>query len=210
MSVGWVINDQRLAFDAESHRYMLADRELPSVTRILADQGIADFSGPWFDEAVKVRGQMVHLAIALDVEGDLDEDTLDPALAPYFAGWRRFLSESGAIVEHWERPVCDPELGYAGTLDGIVVLPNQKGVTRRTVLDVKRALYPSAGPQVAAYLRCARALYTTPVLFNRAALVLPGDGSYHFRPLTGELDELIFLSALRLYHFRRTHGLIAA
>lgn len=206
----FVVNDPGLTFDPELHLYTLGDRDLPSVTQVLASAGVSDFNGPWFDDDAKVRGQMVHLAIALDNEGDLDDDTLDPVLEPFLAGWRRFVAESGAVIEHWERAVCDPELGFAGTLDGVIVLPNQKGVTRRTVVDVKRALYPSAGPQVAAYTRCARALYATPTVFNRAALVLPGDGSYQFQPLTDPSDEQVFLAALRVYHFRRAHGLIAA
>lgn len=202
-----VMNDPRLTFEESSHRYMLGDRELPSVTRILADQGVSNFTGPWFDDSAKARGRAVHLAIALDNEGDLDEDALDPVIVPYLEAWRRFKAESGAVIEHWERPVCDPELGYAGTFDVIVQL---RGMSRRTVLDIKQALYPSAGPQVAAYLRCARALYPASTLFNRAALVIPGDGSYCLKPLTDPADELVFLSALRLYHFRRTHGLSAA
>lgn len=205
---GWTMNDPRLVFDEAAHAYTLGERRLPSVTQILADVGVADFSKPHFTEDVAERGRLIHLAIALDNEGDLDDETLDPALQPYIDGWRRFLAESGARVEHWERPVCDPELGFAGTLDGVIVLPST-GVPRKTVLDVKRALYPSAGPQVAAYTRCARALYEGPVLFNRAALVLPGDGSYRLHMLVDATDEYTFLAALRLYHWRRQHGVAA-
>lgn len=203
------MNDPRLAFDAEAHRYDLAGRALPSVTQVLKAAGIAAFDSPWFTDAVRDRGSFVHQAIALDVEGALDDDTLDPVLAPYVEAFRRFRAESGAAIEHWERPVCDPALGYAGTLDGVIVLP-QKGAARRTVIDVKSAVYPATGPQVAAYLRCARALYTEPVLFNRAALVLKADGSYQLHPLTDANDEQVFLAALRVFHFRAQHGLEAA
>lgn len=206
---GWTVNDHRLAFDAAAHAYTLGDRRLPSVTQILADVGVADFSDPHFSDDVKERGRRIHHMIALDVEESLDDDTVTDELQPYLTAWRRFLAESGAQIEFWERPVCDPELGYAGTLDGIVVLPGER-MQRRTVLDIKRALYPSAGPQLAAYLRCARDLYPQPVLFNRAALVLPGDGSYRLQPLTEPTDDHTFLAALRLYHWRRQHGVVAA
>lgn len=205
---GWTMNDPRLRFDADAHAYFLGERRLPSVTQVLADVGVADFSSPHFTDAVKERGSVIHKTIALDVEEALDDESVSDELWPYLRGWRAFVAESGAVVEFWERPVCDPELGFAGTLDGIVVLP-QTGVTRRTVLDVKRTLYPSAGPQVAAYTRCARALYEKPVLFNRAALVLPGDGSYRLVPMLEATDEHIFLAALRLFHWRRANGLAA-
>lgn len=192
----------------DDHRYFLGERELPAVTRILAVAGLAQFDAPWFTDQVKARGQAVHATIALDIEGDLDEDSLDPVLEPYLAGWRRYLAESGAEVEHSERMVCDAIAGYAGTLDLIVREPRAgaASVTRRTVLDIKPALYPSVGPQVAAYARCARALYDGPVLFQRAALILPGDGSYRRESLTDAADELTFLAAVRLFHWRASHG----
>lgn len=197
-----------LVFDVASHTYRVGDRELPSVTRILQDAGLADFSKPWFTEERRERGQLVHAAIALDNEGELDEDSLDPVLYGYVEGWRRYLHEVGGVVEHFEQPVYDEASGYAGTLDAIVCEPPAKGtVPRRTVLDVKPGLYPSVGPQTAAYLRCARRLYDTPVLFNRAALILPGDGTYTREPLTDVDDELVFLAATRLWHWRTTHGL---
>lgn len=198
--------DQALVFDADAHRYTLGERELPSVTRILEDVGLSDFSAPWFTAATRDRGTHVHAAIALDNEGALDEDTLDPALVPYLEGWRRYLAESGAVVEHYEQPVCDPDACYAGTLDAIVLEPTPLGrPTRRTVLDIKPAFYPSVGPQVAAYARCARSLYGGAVLFQRAALVLPGDGTYIRKPLTDATDELTFLAAVRIFHWRSIH-----
>lgn len=192
----------------EDHRYFMGERELPGVTRILSEARLSNFSAPWFTPEVKARGQAVHATIALEIEGVLDEETLDPVLVPYLDGWRRYGHEKGATVEHSERMVCDPAAGYAGTLDLIVMEPeHQRGpLTRRTVLDVKPALYPSVGPQVAAYTRCARSLYDRPVLFQRAALVLPGDGSYRREPLTDSTDEYTFLAALRLFHWRSSHG----
>lgn len=201
--------DLPLVFDAFLHRYTVGERELPSVTSILREAKLSDFSAPHFTEAVRMRGQLVHAAIALDNEGDLDFDTLDPVLVPYIEGWRRYLSESGAVVEHFEKAVCDLSAGYAGTLDAVVLEPNSRpGPTRRTVLDIKPALYPSVGPQVSAYLRCARGLYDGPVLFQRAALVLPGNGSYRREPLTDPTDEPTFLAACRIFHWRAAHGVL--
>lgn len=197
--------DLPLRFEPDTHQYFTGDLELPSVTRILSEARIADFSKPWFTDAVKERGTLVHAAIALDNEGALDYDALDPQLVGYVDGWRKYLAESGATVEHFEKAVCDRQTGYAGTLDVIVVEARQNGPTYRTVLDIKPALYPSVGPQVAAYARCARQLYETPVVFRRAALVLPGDGTYFRHALTDATDEIVFLAAVRLFHWRQAH-----
>lgn len=196
----FVLNDPRLTFDAESHRYQLGDRVLPSVTGILKDTGLADFSAPWFTADCLERGSFIHQAIALDVEGVLDDDVLDPSLRPYLDGWRQFLSDTGYEIDRWETPVCDPVLGYAGTLDGILRMPNAGA--RRLLVDIKRGFYRSAGPQTAAYKRLAGQFYSQPVFFDRAVVQLMGDGRYQFHQLTNPSDERVFLAALTVHHWK--------
>jgi hypothetical protein len=188
------------------HRYFAGDRELRGVTSVLDDGGITDFDKPWFDDFAKERGGAVAAMIALDVENDLDEGSLDPALIPYLGAWRLYLAESGAVVEHCEKVVGDAALGYAGTLDSIVRLP-QHGPQRRLLIDVKLGLYPSVGPQTAAYARAAVALYPNAVFFDRAALVLEKDGTYKLEPLKDRTDESTFFAALRVATWRQAHGI---
>lgn len=205
---GWAKNDARLSFDEASHEYRLGDLKLTSVTQILAMLGLADFSGPWFSDAIKARGTYLHQAIQLDVEGDLDDDTLDEQLQGGVAGWRKFLSDTGAVVEHAECMVCDPELRVAGRLDYIVILPDPRAPERtvRMLLDVKRGLYPCAAIQLAAYVDLAAALYEKPVYFRRAALVLPGDGSYRLVHFDDPLDRATWHAAVRILQWRLAHG----
>lgn len=205
----YVMNDPRLEFDAAAHVYRLGERVLPSVTQILAAVGLSDFSAPHFTEAVRDRGSMVHAAIMLDNEGDLDEETLDPQLVPYLSGWRRFLQESCATIEFWEQRLCDPDLGVAGTLDGVILLEGASGRTRRVIVDVKRGHYPSASIQLAAYQHMAYALYPKPVVFERAVVELPGDGNYRVHTFTDHLDRTTWQAAVRLYQWRAQHGLAA-
>jgi len=205
------MNDPRLAFDVTAHAYTLGGQTLPSVTQILAAQGIGDFSAPYFTQDVKDRGRAVHTAIAADIAGTLDDGSLEPDILRCVEGWRLFQVETGATVDFWEQPVCDPTAGYAGTLDGVIVTDHLTR-PRRTVLDVKRALYVSAGPQIAAYRRCAYDLYDAPVVLHRAALVLPGDGSYKLHPFDApehQHDERVFLHACFLYHWRVAHACAA-
>lgn len=204
---GWTKNDARLAFDEASHEYSLGDLRLTSVTQILALTGLAQFNAPWFSEATKARGTYLHEAIALDVEGDLDDDTLDEQLRGGVDGWRKFMADTGARIEFAEQMLCDPDLRIAGRLDYIVTMPDprQPGRTVRVLLDVKRALYPCAAIQLAAYVDLATALYDHPVYFRRAALVLPGDGSYVLHHFTDHLDRATWQAAVRILHWRQDH-----
>lgn len=203
----WVKNDPRLEFDEATHTYRLGETVLTSVTQVLAQAGLADFSAPWFTEAIKARGTYLHQAIQLDVEGDLDDETLDAQLRGGVDGWRKFLADTGARIEHGERLLCDPDLRVAGRLDYILLMPDPRHPGRmvRTLVDIKRGLYPCAAIQLAAYVDMASALYDGPVSFHRAALVLPGDGSYRLHPFTDHLDRATWHAAVRIVNWRSAH-----
>lgn len=204
-ALGFIKNDDRLAFDDATHSYRLGDLRLTSVTKALALCGLADFNAPWFSDAVKARGTFLHEAIALDVSGELDEASLDPELEGGLAGWRAFMEETGAEIEHGERMLCDPDLQIAGRLDYIVRVMD-RGRPARWLIDVKRGLYPCAAIQLAAYVDMAVALYQAPVLFQRKALVLPGDGTYKLVPFTDSLDRVRWQSCVTLVNWRRQYG----
>lgn len=197
-----VMNDPRLEFDEQLHRYSLEGRGLISVTQALHEAGMVD-STFWNVEAM-TRGQYVHQCIALEAERALDEDTVDPLVRPYFEAFRKFQRETGVVLEVVERRVCDPSLGYAGTLDAIGRWPSEK----RTLFDWKSGFFPPmAGPQTAAYVRCVRALYPGERL-SRAGLHLRGDGTYRLVEFNNIVeDEQDFLAALRVAHFRRRHNI---
>lgn len=201
-----VLNDSRLVFDEQAHVYRLLGRELVSVTSAMVLAGMVD-SQHWTDEAQE-RGTAVHHAIAMHTEGGFNEYTLDDEYLPYFEGYLRFLRESHVVVEQSEVRVCDPALGYAGTLDLIVAWTSEDGerITRRGLIDIKTgSVPPTVGPQTAAYLRCARVWFPLGTPVHRFALHLPGDGTYRLLPLTNTQDEQDFLAALRVAHFRRRH-----
>lgn len=204
----WSRNDPRLEFREADHSYWLGEKSLVSVTQVLALAGLADFSGVWFSEAIKARGAALHLAVGLDVEEALDEDSLDDEIRGGVDGWRAFLADTGAEVEHWEQRVCDPAQGVAGRLDGIVRLRDPRtGRTRRILIDLKRGLYDCAAIQLAAYVDMAAAFYDSPVYLERAALVLPCDGTYAFHAFTDTTDRATWQSALRVVTWRKSHGL---
>lgn len=199
------MNDPRLVFDELQHRYVLDGRDLISVTTALKEAGMVD-TQHWNDEA-RLRGQYVHQCIALDAEDALDENTVDPLVQPYFEAFRKFQRDTSVKLEIVERRVCDPALGYAGTLDAIGRWPDGK----RTLFDWKSGFFPPmAGPQTAAYLRCARDFFPTGERISRAGLHLRGDGTYRLIEFTNIVqDEHDFMAALRVAQFRRRHDLAA-
>ena len=207
MATGFTKNDARLGFDEATHSYTLGGLRFTSVTQALGLVGIADFSAPWFDEVVKAKGSALHEAIRLDVNGQLDEASIDAETQGGVEGWRRFVADTRAVIEFAEQALCDPDHHVAGRLDYIVTMTQANGRTVRMLIDVKRALYPSAAVQTAAYADMAYALYDQPVLLQRGALVLPGDGSYTLYPFTDPLDRTLWQAAVHILNFRRRHGI---
>jgi hypothetical protein len=185
-----------ITFDAAAHRYALSDgRELPSVTTILKAQGLIDDT--WFTDTARLRGDFVHLACRMLDDDELNEATVDEAIRPYLDAYRAFVRTAKPEWTYIEHRVFDAVLGYAGTLDRAGVVGGH-----RLLVDLKSGgIYPSVGPQTAAYRRCLPEPHT----WKRAALQLKEDGSYVLHQLTDRSDEDTFLAALRLHQWKQRH-----
>lgn len=120
-----------LRFDPESHTYWRGEQRLESVTEVLRGQGfLPDYAK--LDPFYRERGTAVHLAIQLDLHGDLDDDSLDENVQPYVERARR-LFETIHFKALWcEGPLSCPVYGYAGTPDALgdsdigLILPDWK------------------------------------------------------------------------------------
>lgn len=121
-----------LVFDAERHAYLLDGREIPSVTQILAAEGI--IQGQWYTEEGRTRGEHVHLALRYHDEGRLDEATVSDEIRPYLDAWKRFLADTGFIALEIERPFVHAALRYAGTPDRTGWMDGDRTLS---VLDIK-------------------------------------------------------------------------
>ena len=97
-----------LQFDEATHTYTLAGRVIPSVTQILKQ--VVDFSmvAPDILERKCAIGSVLHMAIALDHADDLDYDSLDASVLPYFEAWRKFVADMGRglVVHAAEMPIA--------------------------------------------------------------------------------------------------------
>lgn len=190
-----------LTFDDASHTYEWDGRKVPGVTSILAP--LTDYSRvprATLEEAA-LFGKAVHLACELDDLKDLDEGALDPALAPYLAGWRAFSRDYAVQWDDIEQPGYHKTLGYAGT-------PDRVGTVRglRAVVDIKTTvvLYPSVGPQLAAYDQLNTQVAG---LQTRLGVQLCADGAYMVKEYTDPSDWPLFCSLLTLRNWCMRHSL---
>jgi len=134
-TAAYTLLDAPATFEDEGHIY--EGGTLESVTQILQAEGFIDTT--FYNERGRERGSFVHLAIHLDIMGELDEDTLDPELVPYLTAWRDFMNESGFHVEQTEQPMQSTVYGYAGTPDVIGSWPN--GGPTRAVVELNNGKY---------------------------------------------------------------------
>lgn len=188
-----------LTFDPVEHTYRMGGVRVPGVTSVL--RPLVDFSRvpPDVLAAKADLGRRVHLAAQLHDEDDLDEDSVEPDVAPYLAAYRRFLAETRARVVMNEIPVFHPAHRYAGTLDRVMSIDGA-----RWLLDIKTSIATpaTAGCQTAAYLHALG----DPTVTRRGALRLRPDGTYRLDALNDPDDWAVFLSCLTLHRYAESHA----
>ena|SRR3990167_459452 len=105
------------SFDPQTHTYTLDGRELISATGILRACGVID--GSWFNEAARARGEAVHAACQFEAEGDLEESSLAPEIAPYLEQYKLAVAALGFKPTSCEQPIYHKALLYACTPDQV-------------------------------------------------------------------------------------------
>ena len=200
-----------LSFDAATHRYSWEGKTVPGVTSVLAPLSSLHMVDPDLLDAASAFGTAVHLAAELDDLGQLDESDLDPALRPYLAGWRRFSKDWQVQWDGIEEQVYHGTLRYAGTLDrrGTVRQP-ERSLALPAIVDIKSStqLYPSVGPQLAAYASAVNDMRKprNPHFFLRLAVQLKDDGTYIAKTYADPTDFALFASLLTLRNWCDRHG----
>lgn len=129
-----------LHFDEDAHRYFLDGRELPGVTRVLADLLPTWKATEWHLQ----RGRAVHACCAMVAHGI--DFTNDPRIDGQVAACRRFFREVRPIVYGIEQQVCSKLYRYAGTLDLFAEIAG-----RKCIVDYKATLTATVPIQCAAY-----------------------------------------------------------
>lgn len=174
----------------DSHIYRLNGEVLPSITQVLKDVGIVDYSFLPDDqrEAALAKGRLIHLQTELDDRGLLDESIADMG---YVDGWREFREKWGFTPVAREVMAYHPVFLYAGTPD-VVSLDE--------VIEIKTGKPQSwVKYQLAAQAKLCN-------VSKRVCVELPGNGTYRahqFRVADLRRDFDVFLSALTVYRVRR-------
>lgn len=187
-----------LIFNAERHEYRVDGVVLPSVTQVL--RSCYDFSmvAPDVLEHKRQIGTAVHVAIKLDIDNDLVEESVAPELRGYLAAWREFRADTGLTAAEFgecEKPMYHPTYGYAGTPD---VTAHLNG--RWSVIDAKcvDALHPAWALQLAGYQELVNANTKKGEykIERRYSLRLMVDGKYRLDEWQDRNDWNVFLAML--------------
>lgn len=111
--------DEDLQFDEEHHLFTYKGKSVPSTTQILKAVGLyPDYS--FVDPYYLTRGTYIHRAIELYEKGTLDEETLDPEIAPYLEQWKRVRPHFKIEIVGTEVKKVHPQLLYAGIIDDVI------------------------------------------------------------------------------------------
>lgn len=193
-----------LAFDKLTHTYTVDGRIIPSVTQVLKEVGIVDYSFIPQDVLVEAarRGTLAHLACQYLDDGQLDRASLDQEIAGYVESYERWKEAAGFKVAFSEQRLFNRQWRYAGTLDRTGFLGDS-----RVCLDFKTGvILPGHAMQLAAYTACL----PDPLRWRRIALKLHQDGSMA-TPTEYPIHEFsqdfaVFTAALACVNWKRSKG----
>ena len=189
-----------VVFTESDHSYRVGGARYPSVTQVIADMGLYGNAADYFTEWSRERGSFVHRIIQWHLSGELDEATIDPALAPYFDAWRRFEQEAGYVSDACEKVMASDFYKFAGTVDHIGHLNGYY-----CIIDVKTgALSPATAIQMGGY----EILMKSPGI-RRFGLRLMDTGKYSLKEYKDRQDSKIFLAALSVYYWKQDNRLSA-
>ena len=169
----------------------------PRVTAVLAEMGF--IAGVEFmPEEAKIRGRILHKIFQYDLEGVLNESTIDSRLMGYYDGFKKFKVETDFVPLELEVPVEHPLLLYRGTPDCIGKINGDLAV-----IDWKSGAKQKWHPlQLAAYRACKN---KGPM--KRFGVIFPGNGKYKLEPYDNHReDERAWSGLVYAYHWRKNYA----
>lgn len=136
-----------IELDDTGEFYEVDGHKLPRVTHLIREAGLGFWSD---DEGARALGTAVHRGTALFDHRDLDWDSLDPMVRPRIAAWQRCKREIHFRVHAIEKRVVDPMVRYAGRLDRLLSLGDEKIIADFSIGHIPR----EKGIQMALYAAC--------------------------------------------------------
>jgi hypothetical protein len=198
-------------FDESAHQHSLVTPSgrifMPSVTQVLEDVGIVDFSKvpPETRRRALDRGRIVHLCARYDAELELQgqqlaDDQIDESVYGYVMAARSFRREKRFVADQIEIGSYHAQLLYGGTPD---LVGHFEGEAAPTLIDYKTgAASEWVRYQTAAYVAFLR----NPRLYRRVCVELHEDATYAVRFVREgrhfQEDYNVFISALNSFRVR--------
>ncbi|MDE2104078.1 MAG: hypothetical protein KGL39_42970 [Patescibacteria group bacterium] len=189
-----------LTFNARGHEYLFAGTRVISVTQALAPLMDLSRIPPERLEYKRQVGTAMHKAAELDVQGLLDEDSLHPVLAPYFAAWRKFRAECRIENVVAEKPLYSKLYHFAGTPDLVCLVKRVP-----SIIDLKCSvdIRPVTALQTAGYQILAED--NGQPIKARYAISLREDGRYQMVEYRRRTDRSVFLCQLNVVKWVRSN-----
>ncbi len=179
----------------EDHRYIDEEtgREFPGVTATIRSAGLMGWTpnDDWYME----RGTAVHAATAMSDRGTLDQDNLDPQIAPYLEAWKAYRRDTGYVPTQIEQIVSDLTIGYCGTMD-------RDGLDIKTGAAAKWHILQAAAYWHTDELRTDRTTWQS--------VYLQDDGKYKlavYRASELHAAFRVFCAALQINQWKKENGI---
>lgn len=188
-----------LVFKDETHQYFEDGIEKPSVTKILNELGITDFSGvpPEVLRKAQNFGTAVHAVTEYHDKKSLDFKSVDTPLIPYLEAWQKFVKDYDFRIITIEQKFYCKKYDYCGTIDRVGTIQN-----RKTIIDLKSStsMVPATALQTAGY-----AIGINEPNITRWAVQLKADATYSVKPYTNPTDTAMFLSCLNVWKWKKAN-----
>lgn len=133
------------SFDEENHIYRIDGLIVPSVTQMLEDNGLVDFSyvskkHKQALENARWKGLCYHKATEYRDEGILREATVSTSLVPLLEAWEKFLADYRVEILAVEYQNVSYKHSFGFTIDRIIRIhdgPNKRWLGKIAILEIK-------------------------------------------------------------------------
>jgi len=177
-------------FDSAKHEYWVNNQKVPSVTEIVMT--VYGNSYPT-DEFYLRKGSMLHLAISLYLQDNLDETTVDKRIAGQLDGAKMAISQLNLKPSLIEKHLYHPIFQYGGTPD----LLTQDGILIDWKTSPSRLTTPA---QLGGYLLLLTA-WQHPV--KKTFEIALQDKNYKLTEYNMQYCKNLFLATLTVYNHKR-------
>jgi len=206
-----------LLFNAAAHEYFLDGPQVPSVTGVLRDQSLVDFSGvpPFILERARQRGTAVHALCHFYNENDLDWTSVDPTYRPYVEAWVACVAERHIVPLLCERRLASRRHRVAGTLDLLAeidgdgwLLDFATGDPEDAAKDFQTAAYLGLALEWASEDQRLADVLKRFQRWRRASVRLMKTGLFRVTEYTDARDYARFQTLAAAWHIRTERGAI--